>query len=157
ELDYWLAEERRRIERLPVDFPGGVNTRASARSVLVVLDERETRALLQDVSPAYRTQINDVMLTALAPVPARRTGSARLLCDLEGHGREDIVAGVDVSRTVGWFTSVFPVVVTLADPSSPGDALKSVKEQLRGVPSHGVGYGLLRYLGDRPEEVARLR
>jgi non-ribosomal peptide synthase protein (TIGR01720 family) len=157
ELDYWLAEERRRIERLPVDFPGGVNTRVSAQSVPVSLDERETRALLQDVSAAYRTQINDVLLTALAQTLARWTGSPRLLIDLEGHGREDSVEGLDVSRTVGWFTSVFPVVVTLADPSSPGDALKSVKEQLRGVPSHGVGYGLLRYLGDRPEEVARLR
>jgi amino acid adenylation domain-containing protein/non-ribosomal peptide synthase protein (TIGR01720 family) len=157
ELAYWLAEERRRIERLPVDFADGVNTRASTRSVAVSLDEGETRTLLQDVSAAYRARINDVLLTALAQAFARWTGAPRLLVDLEGHGREDIVEGVDVSRTVGWFTSIFPAVVTLEDPSKLGEALKSVKEQLRGVPSHGVGYGLLRYLGDRPGEAARLR
>ena len=71
---------------------------------------------------------------------------------LEGHGREDIAAGIDTSRTVGWFTSLYPVVLEV--PASPGaDALiKSVKEQLRRVPDKGMGYGVLKIYqpGSRP-------
>ena len=74
----------------------------------------------------------------------------RLIVDLEGHGREDIATDIDVSRTVGWFTSLFPVVLSLNNLSEPGSALKSIKEQLRQIPNRGIGYGLLRYLrGDK--------
>src|SRR5262249_5449426 len=69
-----------------------------------------------------------------------------LLIDLEGHGREEILDGVDLSRTVGWFTSLFPVRLDLTGVTSPGEALKSIKEQLRRIPHRGIGYGLLRYL-----------
>ncbi|NEP57978.1 MAG: non-ribosomal peptide synthetase, partial [Symploca sp. SIO2G7] len=65
-----------------------------------------------------------------------------------GHGREEISDDVDLSRTVGWFTTVFPVLLNLREASNPGDALKIVKEQLRGIPNRGIGYGVLRYLSD---------
>jgi non-ribosomal peptide synthase protein (TIGR01720 family) len=77
--------------------------------------------------------------------------------DLEGHGREDLFRDVDLSRTVGWFTTVFPVHLNLKDAWGPGEALKAVKEQLRGVPRRGIGYGLLRYLRKDEEMVKRLR
>jgi non-ribosomal peptide synthase protein (TIGR01720 family) len=112
----------------------------------VALDEEETRALLQDVPAAYGTEINDVLLTALAQSLERWTGAPELLVDLEGHGREDLFDDVDLSRTVGWFTTIYPVRLDLRALYGPGEALKAVKEQLRRIPRRGIGYGLLRYL-----------
>jgi non-ribosomal peptide synthase protein (TIGR01720 family) len=88
-----------------------------------------------------------VLLTALAAAFAGWTGQRTLLVDLEGHGREALFADVDVSRTVGWFTSLFPVLLDAGTATDPGHALKAVKEELRAVPTRGIGYGLLRYLG----------
>jgi non-ribosomal peptide synthase protein (TIGR01720 family) len=76
--------------------------------------------------------------------------------DLERHGREDIFDGLDVSRTVGWFTVLFPVFIDLSAVSHPGETLKSVKEQLRRAPNRGIGYGVLRYIGD-DDSAARLK
>jgi non-ribosomal peptide synthase protein (TIGR01720 family) len=146
ESDYWLTRPWERVSRLPVDRPGEENVVASTETVTVSLDVEETQALLREVPQAYRTQINDVLLTALAQAFARWTGRDALLVGLEGHGREEIVAGVNLSRTVGWFTSLFPVLLDLGEAQGPGEALKSVKEQLRQIPDRGVNYGVLRYL-----------
>src|SRR5205085_3538603 len=107
ELDYWLAAKRRPVRRLPVDQPGRANTVASARSVAVVLSVAETRALVQEVPAVYHTQINDLLLTALAQALALWSGSSTLLVDLEGHGREPLFDDLDLSRTVGWYTTIF--------------------------------------------------
>jgi len=157
ELPHWLAVSQNGLAHLPVDYPGGANTEASARSVTVSLGAEETQALLQEVPAAYRTEINDVLLTALGQAMARWTGSRALMIDLEGHGREDILENVDISRTVGWFTTVYPVVLNLEDTDGPGEALKAVKEQLRQVPNRGIGYGLLRYLSEDEEVVKSLQ
>jgi non-ribosomal peptide synthase protein (TIGR01720 family) len=133
---------------LPVDHAGGGNTVASAATVQVALDEEETRALLTDVPPVYGTQVNDVLLAALARAFAPWTGSGTLLLELEGHGREDLFDDADVSRTVGWFTSAFPVEVEVDPAAGPGEALRAVKEQLRRLPGRGIGWGLLRWMGD---------
>ncbi|MEH2094791.1 amino acid adenylation domain-containing protein [Nostoc sp.] len=147
ELDYWLGESNLEITSLPEDYPASDdNTIASAASVSLSLTEEETRALLQDVPGAYNTQINDVLLTALVQSFAQWTGEHSLLVDLEGHGREDLFEDVDLSRTVGWFTTLFPVRLQLAEIDHPGEALKLVKEQLRRIPNRGIGYGVLRYL-----------
>ena len=91
----------------------------------------------------YHSQINDLLLTALAESFRPWTGRESLLIDVEGHGREDIGA-IDVSRTIGWFTSIYPVRLSLR-PGMPLDAsLQSVKNQLRQIPDKGIGYGLLR-------------
>jgi non-ribosomal peptide synthase protein (TIGR01720 family) len=131
-----------------LDFPGGANTEESARGVLVALSEAETLALLRDVPAAYGTEINDVLLTALGQTISRWSGTPVVSIDLEGHGREDLFDDVDLSRTVGWFTTLYPIHIDLSDAWEPGAALKTVKEQLRGIPNHGIGYGLLHYLGD---------
>ena len=148
ELDYWLAQSRSQVTDLPVDYPSGrqANTVASSDVVTVSLSVEQTRALLQEVPSAYNTQINDVLLTALVQSFAQWTGERALLVDLEGHGREELFADVDVSRTVGWFTSLFPIRLELGEVEEPGAVLKSVKEQLRRLPKQGIGYGLLRYL-----------
>ncbi|MEG4309877.1 MULTISPECIES: amino acid adenylation domain-containing protein [unclassified Microcoleus] len=154
EFDYWFALSHQPTSRLPVDFPTAANLVASEKTVSVALSVEETKLLLQEVPAAYRTQINDVLLTALGQAFERWTGNNSLLLDLEGHGREDIFEGVDLSRTIGWFTSVFPVLLNLKKPADLGAAIKSVKEQLRAVPNRGVGCGVLEYLN--PENVKNL-
>ena len=131
------------------------NLESRATKVQVALDREATQALLQSVPPVYNTQINDVLLTALARAWTKWTGAAELYTNLEGHGREHLFEDVDVSRTAGWFTSIFPVrlrLPALAETKqggwSAGEALKSIKEQLRGIPQRGVGYGVLRYLSE---------
>jgi non-ribosomal peptide synthase protein (TIGR01720 family) len=97
------------------------------------------------------------LLTALAQTFAHWTGERRLLLDLDRHGRVDLFEDVDLSRTVGWFTTVVPVQLDLAGASTPGEALQAVREQLRRIPNGGIGYWLLRYLSGDAEIAARLR
>jgi non-ribosomal peptide synthase protein (TIGR01720 family) len=152
---YWLDGSRRQVGRLPLDHETGANTVASSRSVVASLDEEETRMLLHEVPALYRTQVNDALLTALAQSLAHWSGQRRLLVDVEGHGREEIAEDVDVSRTVGWFTTIFPVLLELGEADDVAN-LKVIKEQLRDIPQRGIGYGLLRYLR-RDEISASLR
>ncbi len=156
EAPYWLSLLKDSVTRLPVDYETKTNTAASARTVTVSLNTRETLALLLEVPAAFRTQINEVLLTALARTLGRWTGASSVLLDLEGHGREEIFAGVDLSRTVGWFTTIFPVALDLKESQTPIDALRLVKEQLRAIPNRGIGYGLLRYANGNPEIAAAL-
>ncbi len=112
--------------------------------------------LLKHAPEAYRTQVNDLLLTALARMLCRWSDSSSVLIALEGHGREDLFEELDLSRTVGWFTSVFPVRLTppLAlvreGQAAPdlGTAVKAIKEQLRAIPHRGVGYGVLKFLSE---------
>jgi non-ribosomal peptide synthase protein (TIGR01720 family) len=155
ETGFWLGELSKQTGRIPLDFAGGANTVALARHVSVSLSAEETQALLQDVPSAYRTQINDVLLTALMDAFWRWTGERSTLVEVEGHGREEIVEGVDLSRTVGWCTTRFPVLLEMDASSNPGDRLMSVKEHLRIIPHNGIGYGLLRYLSTDEESAGQ--
>ncbi|WP_431357564.1 amino acid adenylation domain-containing protein, partial [Pseudomonas putida] len=146
QMDYWQAQLQGTSDALPCDNPQGGNLQKHAASVSSCLDRERTRQLLQVAPAAYRTQINDLLLTALARVVCRWTAHPQLLVRLEGHGREDLFEGIDLSRTVGWFTSMYPV--NLHPQRGMGDSIKAIKEQLRAVPDKGMGYGLLRYLGD---------
>ncbi|WP_344604656.1 non-ribosomal peptide synthase/polyketide synthase [Streptomyces glaucus] len=131
---------------LPADH-AGPNTAADEETLTAGLDGEDTRRLLQEVPDAYRTRVNDVLLTALGRVLARWTGRDRVLVALEGHGREDhLFDDVDLARTVGWFTTMFPVALDVPRDADTGTALKSVKESLRAVPRGGLGYGALRHL-----------
>ena len=141
------------------------DTAAGVRTLTVELPPQWTEPLLTSVPAAFHAGVNDVLLTGLAlAVAARRveTGQAEggaVLVELEGHGREQIAEGVDLSQTIGWFTSLYPVRL---DPGPVARyevrnlsgalierALKHIKEQLREIPDHGIGYGLLRYLNPR--------
>ncbi|TDF82583.1 non-ribosomal peptide synthetase [Pseudomonas sp. H9] len=146
EAAYWHEQYRDVAPGLPcqaVDTP-------AAEQILAVetaLDADTTRQLLQQAPAAYRTQINDLLLTALAQVICAWTGQASTLVQLEGHGREELFDDIDLSRTVGWFTSIFPLKLTPA--AEPGASLKGIKEQLRAVPHKGIGFAILRYLADQ--------
>ncbi len=140
EIAHWRAVDA--DTELPVDHDGP-NTVTTTREVEVRLDAAATGALLRDVPGVYRTQVNDVLLAALGRAVGDWAGTDRIVLDLEGHGREEIGGGLDISRTVGWFTSMFPVAITTT--WDWGETLKTVKEQLRAVPRRGIGYGALRY------------
>jgi amino acid adenylation domain-containing protein/non-ribosomal peptide synthase protein (TIGR01720 family) len=146
ELPHWLAVSEGTISPLPRDFGAMPNRVESVRALPVALTAEETQALLHHVPKAYQTHIDEVLLTALLQAFSEWIGEPSLLVDLERHDREALSDGADVSRTVGWFTSIFPVCLRLERAAFPGDALKSVKEQLRRIPNRGIGYGLLRYL-----------
>jgi amino acid adenylation domain-containing protein/non-ribosomal peptide synthase protein (TIGR01720 family) len=145
DLVRWAAVSSAAAADLPVDR-GGVNTVGSIRTVTVRLDRDHTDALLRKVPGVYRTQVNDVLLSALGRTLSDWTGRDGVLIALEGHGREEIVSGVDLARTVGWFTTMFPVALTVSSEEPWGRVLQSVKEQLRAVPHRGLSYGALRYL-----------
>ncbi|HEX4966669.1 MAG TPA: amino acid adenylation domain-containing protein [Thermoanaerobaculia bacterium] len=147
ELPFWSTAVPAEAPPLPLDHRPGGNDLASARYVAAALDRDATRALLQEVPAVFRTQVNDALLAALVMAFQRWTGAPSLLVDLEGHGREPLFEGVDLSRTVGWFTTHYPVFLDLGDQRQPAAALAAVKEQLRRIPGGGIGYGLLRYLG----------
>jgi amino acid adenylation domain-containing protein/non-ribosomal peptide synthase protein (TIGR01720 family) len=158
EMDFWLNLAGQAQAEIPIDYPNtNENTVASSQTFSTALSVEETQALLQEVPKAYYTRINDVLLTALAQAFERWTGVGSLLVNLEGHGREELFDGVDVSRTVGWFTSLYPVALNLDGVSDPGHALKAIKEQLRRIPHQGVSYGLLRYLSDDADAVHPLK
>jgi amino acid adenylation domain-containing protein/non-ribosomal peptide synthase protein (TIGR01720 family) len=154
EIVYWTSRASHTI-KLPVDR-SGANTVASRRTVSCSLTAAETRAVLYDLPAKHRTQINEVLLAALVRTFTRWMRTSLLLIDLEGHGREHLVNGTDLSRTVGWFTTISPVLLNVENASKPLEVLRVVKEQLRAIPHRGIGYGVLRYLSGHTEVVEKL-
>ncbi|SEM69546.1 non-ribosomal peptide synthase domain TIGR01720/amino acid adenylation domain-containing protein [Stigmatella aurantiaca] len=148
-FDYWRRQDRSNVARLPEDVPGDSapsDTAADARTYSVELGAEETSALLREVLETFRCGMNDVLLTALASVLAHWTGGRRWLVDMEGHGREPLFDDVDLSRTVGWFTSIFPAVLEASANDGLLELLESVKAQLQRIPNQGIDFGVLRYL-----------
>jgi len=148
ERAYWTSGDGR-VPLVHADNSGGENSIASAAEIACDLGPELTRSLLVDVPAAYRTRINDVLLTALA----RSLSTSGLLAepgstavDVEGHGREDILPGIDLSRTVGWFTSIYPVVLRTEPGAGIAEVLKDTKQVLRELPSNGIGHGILATL-----------
>jgi len=156
EAAYWTSLAEKTHEPLPRDYATGENTVSSTRLLSVELGEDETQSLLRNVFGVSDTGIIDVLLAALLKTTAQWTGGNSLFAYLEGHGREEIGGGVDVSRTVGWFTTLYPLHL-YAPGFDDAALLTSVKEQLRRLPNKGLGYGLLRYLSRNTETAVRLR
>lgn len=157
-LNSCLSERYNQIYRLPVDYPGGINTVASGQTVSVALIETETQALLQEVLAAYRTNTQEILLTALVQSLAQWTGINWLLFDTEEDSREaTIIDNVDISRTVGWLTTIYPVLLDLEGAENPGDALKAVKEQFRCISSRSMDHGVLRYLSEDTKLTEKVR
>ncbi|WP_208116370.1 non-ribosomal peptide synthetase [Paractinoplanes brasiliensis] len=160
ELPYWtgqLTGPDPAFGSRPLDT---VNDLDTVRRQTLRLSAETTAALLTSVPAAFHAGVNDVLLTALALAVTdwrreRGLDTPPVLVALEGHGREEqIDPAVRLSRTLGWFTSVFPVRLDLGTSADVGTALKRIKEQLNAVPDHGLGYGLLRHLN--PETAAVL-
>jgi non-ribosomal peptide synthase protein (TIGR01720 family) len=154
--DWWLQLPWSQVSPLPVDIPGGRNTVASARRLVLTLSTEETEALLRQVPEAAGARVEELLLSALVHALTEWTGSSVALIDRETHGRELVFEDLDVSRTVGWFTALHPVVLTRDRSGGWGEALASIQDQLRRVPLHGLPYGLLRYLRGEEELASRL-
>jgi amino acid adenylation domain-containing protein/non-ribosomal peptide synthase protein (TIGR01720 family) len=142
---HWHALAARPVLNLP-HHAAGQSPFAAEGKLITQLSREDTRALLQRLPAVFQTQINDALLTALARALQRGTGSRTLSIDLEGHGREHLTDGVDVSRTVGWFTTLFPIALDVEPGADAVDTLLSVKDQLQRIPDRGLSWGLLRYL-----------
>ncbi|HYX22780.1 MAG TPA: condensation domain-containing protein, partial [Thermoanaerobaculia bacterium] len=139
------------VPRLPVDFPSARDLVGDEATVSFELSAEETSDLLQTLPSVFQSRIDEALLSALVRALAGWTGSPRLRVDLEGHGREPLFEDLDVSRTVGWFTSLYPVVLEAGD-AGPGEALVSARERLRAKGLPGLDAApkaeiLFNYLG----------
>ncbi|MFN6514066.1 MAG: SDR family NAD(P)-dependent oxidoreductase [Nostoc sp. CreGUA01] len=157
EQDYWLQEMQKSFSRLPVDYSIADNIEANADIVSVSLNKQQTKALLEDIHKAYNTQINDVLLTSLVQAFAKWTGEQKLRLDIKGNGREKIVKDINLSRTIGSFTTCFPVILDITESPDRGDSLIKIKEYLRSIPNNGIGYGILQYLSNEQEIQSKLQ
>ncbi|MDQ1350870.1 MAG: hypothetical protein QG657_1172, partial [Acidobacteriota bacterium] len=148
EKPYWDHLKTEIVPSIKKDFQADENKVKDTGNIPVNLDEAETALLLNKVNRCYNTGIDDILLTALALAVRKTFGHDRVLISLEGHGRENISREIDIGRTVGWFTTEYPVVidVSYADNDDPGRQVKEIKETLRKIPNKGIGYGILKYL-----------
>ncbi|HSR23570.1 MAG TPA: amino acid adenylation domain-containing protein [Candidatus Eisenbacteria bacterium] len=154
ELAWWTSVLDEPVVPLPVDLHEGEDDAASEAMVEVELHEEDTRRLLGDAVRAHRAQVPESLLAALGAALCPWAGG-RVLVDVEGHGREELEPGLDLSRTVGWFTTIHPLPLGPDGGTGVLAHLRAVKEGLRAVPGAGLGYGLLRFT--RGEEALRAR
>ena len=152
ELDTWRAQPPALVAPLPVD-PAVDDTQVSDTEadvdfVSVQLTTSETEALLQEVPKATRARVDEVLLATLAQTLAQITGDKAAWIELEGHGREveayPELGDLDLSRTVGWMTTLYPVFLPVT--GSAMATLDGVRKALRAIPAHGLGHGVLRWL-----------
>ncbi|MFN0224761.1 amino acid adenylation domain-containing protein, partial [Paenibacillus sp. KR2-11] len=148
ELPYWLETVESVSGGLPYDHPLEEDLAGDEAFERVELPEEMTRNLLTDANRAYLTEINELLLSALGLAVSRWSGLPSVPVMLEGHGREDLWGDMDVSRTVGWFTSMYPVNLPVRPEGDNAMArvIVGVKEALRRIPDKGLGYGVLRWL-----------
>ncbi|NEQ66711.1 MAG: AMP-binding protein, partial [Symploca sp. SIO2D2] len=136
-------------DQLPIDFPQGSNQVINTCDHTLTLDSATTHQLLEATPSAYRTEINDLLLSALLLTLQEWSDQHQHLIDLESHGRAHLFDNIELSRTVGWFTALYTVVLSLPDRDDLGHVIKTIKEQLRQIPHDGIGYGLLRQQGEK--------
>src|SRR2546421_10704551 len=156
EADFWLRHPLPAAPD-PLVEPAGANTEDGVQSIEQHRGLEETRALLREVPQRTRASVEEVLLTALALACSDCFGIPALAIALEEHGRKALFADVDLSRTVGWFTSLFPLVLEVGSQPEPLEALRTTRSRLRRLPQRGIGYGLLRYLHPDVEIRQRLQ
>jgi non-ribosomal peptide synthase protein (TIGR01720 family) len=148
--NYWLALAKKVSNPVTLEAPLEISALPGDifRTVDFEFDSRETEVLVQSAQSAYGADVSDILLAGLALTLQAQTDTGGLLIDLEGHGREAIVDGVDLSRTVGWFTSLYPIYLEFAERRDLANIILSTKEHLRNIPHRGLSFGILRYLTD---------
>jgi amino acid adenylation domain-containing protein/non-ribosomal peptide synthase protein (TIGR01720 family) len=145
EAEHWEEALRGRCGSVVVEHEEGENREGQAEEHSVQLSAGETEAVVQGAGRAYQMQPGEVLLAALGRAVGEWSGAEAVVLEVEGHGREEVWSEVDLTRTVGWFTALYPMRVASGGPL--GKALKQVKEQVRQTPLGGLGYGVLRYAG----------
>lgn len=149
QMEYW--KQTYKVGEFPVQYPNGNNTMGSVQVIKRSLSRELSQALVKSVPAVYRTQINDILVSALSQLLANVCQSEWILLEMEGHGREDIFESLDLSQTFGWFTSRYPVYLR-PGTSEGSELIKNIKEQLRQVPDNGLGFSVLRYLKHSKDE-----
>ncbi|MFZ1006516.1 MAG: condensation domain-containing protein, partial [Candidatus Sulfotelmatobacter sp.] len=157
ESSEWLNEARSTVADLPVDLPGGNNTVESEVSISRSLEFEETKSLLEHATAVNHADISELLLTAFVRSIGKWAANDKLLVDIEERGREELFPEMNLSRTVGVFAATSPVLLQRLHLEDLNQTLPSVKEQVRRIPRHGIGYGLLRYLGEDLSLVAKLK
>lgn len=152
QIDYWRAVESMEVISIPKDYDIVESKFKNSKDISLEISKEDTQKLLQEVNKAYNTELIDILVVALGMAIKEWSGQDKILINMEGHGREDIIEEIDISRTVGWFTSVYPVLIDMTGPKDKlekeglGYFIKHIKESLRQVPKRGIGYGILRYV-----------
>jgi len=145
ELPYWLAAPKTRLPSLPLDHPDGQNIIGTIRTARAKLTAQETQTLMRLAKGADGFQADELALTAMMQTLTRWADAEALMVDLIAHGREALFEDMDLSRTVGWVSTIFPVLLELEPGADARAAVRSIQAQLRQIPHNGINYGLLRY------------
>jgi non-ribosomal peptide synthase protein (TIGR01720 family) len=153
EIPYWKAIEQTKLPALPVDKEGSrTYPIGEGKMVIVTLSEQETKKLLTDVHQLHQTEINDVLVAALVQTIGQWANVKLVGITFEGHGRQEVIENIDVTRTVGWFTTMYPLICSFEKDIK--QTLQLVKQTRRSVPQQGIGYSLLKYLTDPSKKQA---
>lgn len=149
--NYWESLSAKEFDRIQRDKPEGENIGHYSTLEVFTLNLGDTRKLLTEVHEAFGTQINDIMLAALFLAFRKTYGLTSIMVDIEGHGREDLGTHVNVSRTVGWFTSIYRILLE-GENDDLSDYIKNIKEAVRQVPNNGLDYLLGKYFDSSGEK-----
>ncbi len=146
EIEFW-RNQKVDSDTFPTDFEKELPyVLESVKTLDSVLDRETTVNLLANSERAYNTKTDAILLTALMLALEKCFGVDEICVGFENHGREHIGSGLDLSNSVGWFTSYCPIKLVVDDPDDLNSCIIAVKETLRSVPNKGLGYGVLRYL-----------
>ncbi|MBH5320328.1 amino acid adenylation domain-containing protein [Paenibacillus sp. GSMTC-2017] len=147
EQHYWQSISNR-LTTIPIDYADGEASVRSSSTMEHCFTAEQTNKLLYECHQAYGTKPLELLVAVLTRAIYSSFSLKEAVVELESHGREQLRDEVDLSRTVGWFTSIYPVKllqpVHESDESTLGSLIKSVKEQLRSIPMQGIGFGLLQ-------------
>jgi amino acid adenylation domain-containing protein/non-ribosomal peptide synthase protein (TIGR01720 family) len=150
ELSIW-ENFRGEFPLIPVDFDGGSNRYGDSRIIVTTLSNNETEVFIKEAPGKFHSQVNEIMISLLVRTLSKWIGSRSLMLELYGHGRESIFNGIDISRTIGWFTTAYPVLLDISQSQTLKQEIDVITEQLRRIPNHGISYGMLRYLTVNPQ------
>ncbi|WP_051033578.1 non-ribosomal peptide synthetase [Acetivibrio cellulolyticus] len=143
DLDYWESIDCDKIKPI-VNQKVEDNYLKDHSKILFELDKDQTKILLTEVNKTFGTEITDIFLTALTMSLGEAFKLDNLLVMLESYGREEIIEGVNLSRTIGWFTSIYPVYLEKKD--SIENTLVEIKQKLKEISSKGINYGIANYI-----------
>lgn len=148
--EFWKKQELLKHPLIPKDFQitNEDNFIKNVGIKTMSLSEEITELLLKDSNRPFFTETNDLLITALARTNHIMFGHHEMSLLMEGHGREPVLENININRTIGWFTSNYPMVFELPANDELKSQIKSIKEQLRGIPNKGIDYGILKYLTD---------
>ncbi|WBW99495.1 non-ribosomal peptide synthetase [Oceanirhabdus sp. W0125-5] len=149
EEDYWKSIYEEQVEEIRVDYMVKNGKVRDSDKVTTHISKEKTDKLLKQANSAFNTEINDLLLTSLGIALNQWSGYKSVMVNMESHGRRGGVEGTDISRTVGWFTSTYPIILQGCDRGDISKSIKQVKENIRRIPNLGIGHDVLKYLSDK--------